>query len=158
MTYVPEAALRLASRPEFDGLHDPIPGTALIEPYHDPVGLPTIGYGHLLGRKPWESLSRFAPITVEAAWELLRSDMSKAAGAVDRLITARLNDNQRSAIIDFTFNCGGGNLEISALRKVINRGQFDLVPAQLMRWVYARSVKLPGLVKRRAAEATLWDA
>lgn len=153
-----EIAARLVSRPEFDGLHDPDKRTAVIEPYYDPVGLPTIGYGHLLSRTAWESLSRFPAISVEQAEALLRADLAKAASAVLGLVKVKLKPNQLAALIDFVFNAGGGNFEISTLRKVINRGDFAAVPGQLMRWVYAKGVRLPGLVKRRRAEAELWVA
>ncbi|MDK9722985.1 MAG: hypothetical protein OEL53_17570 [Rhodospirillales bacterium] len=47
-----DLAFELATRPGFDCLYDPHTATALIEPYHDPVGYPTIGYGRLLSRIP----------------------------------------------------------------------------------------------------------
>lgn len=128
-----------------------------LDPYHDPVGYPTIGYGHLLSRKPWADLSAWAPISEARAEELLDTDMRKAQRAVWRLITANLTAPLEAALIDFTFNCGAGNLEVSTLRKVVNRGEYDSVPAQLRRWVFARGVKLPGLVRRRAAEAEMWQ-
>lgn len=153
-----EIAAKLVSRPEFDGLHDPDKRTALIEPYYDPIGLPTIGYGHLLSRQAWAQLSQFPAITVAQAEALLKSDLMKAAGAVMRMVKVTLNANQIAALIDFVFNAGAGNFEISTLRRVINRGDFAAVPGQLMRWVYAKGIKLPGLVKRRLAEAELWVA
>lgn len=153
-----EIAAKLVSRPEFDGLHDPDRSTAVIEPYYDPVGLPTIGYGHLLSRTAWTALDQFPAISIAQAEALLRADLMKAAGAVMRLVRVKLNANQIAALIDFVFNVGSGNFEISTVRKVINRGDFASVPAQLMRWVYAKGVKLPGLVKRRKAEAALWVA
>lgn len=153
-----EIAARLVSRPEFDGLHDPDRSTAVIEPYYDPVGLPTIGYGHLLSRTAWAPLDQFPAISIAQAEALLRADLMKAAGAVMRLVRVKLNANQIAALIDFVFNAGAGNFEISTLRRVINRGDFAAVPGQLMRWVYAKGIKLPGLVKRRRAEAELWVA
>ncbi|SDY28087.1 lysozyme [Pseudomonas salomonii] len=153
-----EIAARLVSRPEFDGLHDPDRSTAVIEPYYDPIGLPTIGYGHLLSRTAWAPLDQFPAISIAQAEALLRADLMKAAGAVMRMVKVRLNANQIAALIDFVFNAGAGNFEISTLRRVINRGDFAAVPAQLMRWVYAKGIKLPGLVKRRRAEAELWVA
>jgi len=153
-----EIAARLVSRPEFDGLHDPDRSTAVIEPYYDPIGLPTIGYGHLLSRTAWAPLDQFPAISIAQAEALLRADLMKAAGAVMRMVKVRLNANQIAALIDFVFNAGAGNFEISTLRRVINRGDFAAVPGQLMRWVYAKGIKLPGLVKRRRAEAELWVA
>ncbi|WFG01092.1 lysozyme [Pseudomonas putida] len=153
-----EIAAKLVSRPEFDGLHDPDKRTDAIEPYYDPVGLPTIGYGHLLSRTAWAPLDQFPAISVAQSEALLRGDLRKAAGAVMRMVKVKLNANQIAALIDFVFNAGSGNFEISTLRKVINRGDFAAVPEQLMRWVYAKGVRLPGLVKRRLAEAELWGA
>ena len=156
MNDVPEAAIELAARPEFDGLHDPDSTTELVEPYHDPVGYPTIGHGHLLSRERWAPLGQFAPISAERALELLRRDMAKAARSVCRLIQVDLTEGQYAALIDFTFNCGSGNLQASTLRRVINRGEFGEAPRQFRRWVYAGGVKLPGLVRRRGAEVDLF--
>ena len=137
-------------------LAKPFEGLSL-EPYHDPVGYPTIGYGHLLSREVGAPLARWDPLPdEEAADDLLDADMGSAAGSVTRLIQVPLTALQAAALIDFAFNCGAGNLQASTLRRVINRGEFDAAPAQFRRWVYARGVKLNGLVRRREAEAQLW--
>lgn len=134
---------------EFEGL-------SLI-PYHDPVGFKTIGYGHLLSRTPWATLETTGPITHEEAERLLAEDMQSAAASVTRLVTVPLTDYQRAALIDFTFNCGAGNLARSTLLKVINEGAYDAAPAEFLKWVYARGKKLPGLVRRREAEVEYWN-
>ena len=38
----------------------------------------------------------------------------------------------------------------------MNAGAFDAVPAELMKWTRADGKELPGLVRRRRAEAALW--
>ncbi|MGG5290010.1 lysozyme [Pseudomonas shirazensis] len=146
----------LVTSPQFDSLHDPNKRTALIEPYHDPSGYPTIGYGHLLSKVAWEPLEKYPAITVDQAKALLMVDLGIAAKGVQSQITTQLNVFQFAALIDFVFNAGVGNLRISALRKVVNRRDFGSVPKQLERWVYSRGVKLPGLVRRRRAEAELF--
>jgi lysozyme len=134
----------------------PFEGLSL-DPYHDPVGYPTIGYGHLLSRDRWADLSQFPPLEDEAeADALLEADMAKAELAVARLIKVPLSPEQEAALIDFAFNCGGGNLQASTLRRVINRRQYHEAPAQFMRWTYAGGVKLRGLIRRRVAEVDLW--
>lgn len=145
------AALELAAE-----LAKPFEGLRL-EPYHDPVGYPTIGYGHLLSREAGADLSRWRPITEAEAETLLQSDMASAAASVTRLVTVPLTDYQRAALIDFAFNCGAGNLAGSTLLKVINRGDYDAAPAEFLKWVYARGKKLPGLVRRREAEVEYWN-
>lgn len=153
---VPQAAFDLATRPDFDGLHDPNPKTALIEPYYDPVGYPTQGYGELLSRVKWEPLSKYPAISVDEARARLKVKLGQASAAVDRLCPVPLTDPQRAALIDFTFNCGSGNLQISALRQKVIRGEHTEVPGQFARWVYAGGVKYRGLVRRRQAEAELY--
>lgn len=154
MRPVPAAAFALARAHET--LHDPEPSTPLYEPYHDPVGFPTIGYGHLLSREPWADLARWAPITELQAELLLEEDLGKAAAAVLRLIEVPLDEGPFAALTDFAFNVGSGNLQASTLRRVVNRGDYEEVPAQLRRWVYARGIRLPGLVRRREDEVRLW--
>ena len=130
-----------------------------LEPYHDPAGFPTIGYGHLLSRERGADLARWPALRDEAEAEaLLEADMATAQGAVARLIRVELSEEQEAALIDFAFNCGGGNLQSSTLRRVVNRGKHEAAPAQFRRWVWAGGVKLPGLVRRREAEAALYAA
>lgn len=151
-----QIATALASQPWFDGLHDPDKSTALIEPYHDPVGYPTQGYGRLLSTVIFEPLDKYPAITVAQAYADLTQDIARSQRFVRALIDVDLNDNQEAALIDFAFNCGPANLKISTLRKVINRGDLDQAPKQLMRWVFAKGRRLNGLVRRRQAEADLW--
>ena len=148
-----DPALRVAAT-----IADDFEGLSLV-PYWDPVGYVTIGFGRLLSRKPYEDLSKWAPLeSQEVAFEMLHEDMAQALMSVWRLIKVPLNDNQEAALADFTFNCGSGNLQTSTLRRVINRGAFDETPQQFMRWVYARGRKLNGLIRRRTAEAELFMA
>jgi lysozyme len=129
-----------------------------LHPYHDPVGLPTIGYGHLLSHIAWQELEKWPPIDMQTAEDLLVKDLQRSAKAVLSLIKIDLYPGQLAAILDFTFNVGAGNFQLSTLRRLINGGEFAAVPEQLRRWVFARAVRLPGLVRRRQAEIELWRA
>ena len=130
-----------------------------LEPYYDPIYLPTIGFGHLLSRTAKEDLSKFPPLESEQeAFEILMADMTYAMMSVRRLIKVELSSEQEAALCDFAFNCGSGNLQVSTLRRVINRGEFDEAPKQFRRWVYARGIKLKGLIRRREAEVELWGS
>ena len=90
--------------------------------------------------------------------ELLRNDLHNAELAVANLIDVPLTSNQRSALISFTFNVGAGNLQRSTLRKKLLAGDYDAVPDQLLRWTKGGGKVLPGLVRRRKAEAKLWSS
>lgn len=129
---------------EFEGLH--------LTPYLCPSKVWTIGYGHTRTVRAGLSISR------REAEELLQEDLRVSERAVQRLVTVPLNDNQFSALVSFVFNVGISNLERSTLLKLLNRGWYDQVPAQLSRWSRAGTEVLGGLARRRAAEARLWNA
>lgn len=156
MTAALDLLIALATTPGFDGIHDPDPSTAAIEPYHDDAGYPTIGFGHLLSRERWAPLSRWPAIERDEAYILLRRDATKALNAVYRLCPVSLTPQQAAALGDFAFNCGAGNLQVSTLRKCVMRGDHARAVGEFPKWVYAGGVKMRGLVRRRAAEAALY--
>ena len=97
-------------------------------------------------------------ITQEQAEEMLRDEMAEYEGYVNRLVTVELNQNQFDAMVSWVYNLGGGNLASSTLLKVLNAGDYDGVPAQIMRWNKAGGKVLEGLTRRRQAEADLFVA
>ena len=123
--------------------------------YHDAAGLPTIGYGHLVTAAERGNFPQ--PLDVEAGLALLQRDVVVAEAAIWRLITVPLSQNQFDALVSFTFNLGAATLQRSTLRRTLNRKQYGQVPMQLERYVFAAGRKLSGLVKRRRAEATLFQ-
>jgi len=127
-----------------------------LKPYKDPVGFPTQGYGHLLSRDKTLPLSTWPDITEAQAVKWLENDARNAKRAVNRLCPGVTLDTQIAALTDFTFNLGGGYLEISTLRRRINRGEEPRDPDEFMKWVYAGGVKYAGLVRRRQAESILY--
>jgi lysozyme len=66
-----------------------------------------------------------------------------------------VNERVFNALVDFTYNLGVGRLQTSTLRRVVNAGDWQGAKEQLMRWTRGGGRVLPGLVKRRAAEAAL---
>lgn len=123
-------------------------------PYLCPAGYWTVGYGHVIQ-------SRFAypdTITEAHASQILATDIRIAEKAVLRLISVPLTDGQFDALVSFAFNLGAGALQRSTLRKKVNREEHDDVPPELLKWVNAGGRKLPGLVRRRQAEAERYEA
>lgn len=124
-------------------------------PYICPAGCPTIGYGHVIKKHedfPKEGISR------AQAMALLEVDAASALQAVRRLIKININTQQVTALTSFTYNLGTGALQRSTLRQVINRQEWEAVPREWRKWVWAGGRKLPGLVRRRAAEIALFEA
>lgn len=122
-----------------------------LKAYQCPAGLWTIGYGHT------SSVSPGLVIPHALAVRLLYEDVAFFEKAVMRHVTVPLNQNQLSALVCFSFNVGMENFIPSTLLKLLNRGWYEQVPAQLMRWNKAKGRVLGGLSRRRAAEAALWN-
>jgi lysozyme len=145
MRHITEDGLDLIKR--FEGFRPTV--------YICPAGWPTIGYGHVVRESERGRFS--AGIDERAAEELLRCDVETAEKGVLRLIHEPLSDGQFSALVSFTFNLGAGALQRSTLRRKINRGEHEAVPAEFRRWVWAGGRKLTGLMRRRAAESVMFN-
>tara|TARA_B100000287_G_scaffold285752_1_gene269397 strand:- start:209 stop:634 length:426 start_codon:yes stop_codon:yes gene_type:complete len=123
-----------------------------LEAYKCPAGVWTIGYGHIKGVK--EGMK----ITEMQAEEMLKSELHEYEGYINDYVTVPLNQNQFDAMVSWVYNLGGGNLRASTLLKVLNAGDYDGVPAQMLRWNKAGGKVLEGLTRRRQAEADLFVA
>jgi lysozyme len=64
------------------------------------------------------------------------------------------------ALTSFTFNLGGGALQMSTLRSRLNRSEYSWAAEEFENWIYVRVngilVKSNGLLHRRAAERGLF--
>ena len=119
--------------------------------YKDVVGVVTIGYGTTSGVKMGDT------ITKERAEELLREDVKRFEGYVDRLVKVPLTQGMFDALVSFTYNLGPGALEKSTLLDQLNLGDYDGAAEQFDRWTKAGGKVLSGLVRRRAAERALFE-
>lgn len=128
---------------QFEGCH--------LTSYKCPAGVWTIGYGHTQGVTEGQS------ITQEQADLYLKTDLKKFEHYV-KAYTSKysyiLNQNQFDALVSFTYNAGPGNLE----RRLLLKGAR---PIELVKFylpttcISAKGKTLPGLVRRRVAEADL---
>ncbi|OMQ42138.1 lysozyme [Ensifer sp. 1H6] len=121
--------------------------------YRDVGGIWTIGYGHTSAAGA-PTVTPTMVITEARAEEILRADLAQFEERVARLVKVPLTDNQHAVLVSFDFNTG--RLGKSSLLKKLNAGDYDAVPAELMKWVNAGGKRVKGLVNRRAAEAGLW--
>ncbi len=119
--------------------------------YQDSVGVWTIGFGHTLGVQEGDTC------TQEQAVQWLMQDLQSAQDAVTSQVTVPLTQNQLEALTDFVFNEGSGHFESSTLLKLLNAGNYAAADAEFAKWDLAGGKVLPGLVRRRAAEAALFN-
>ncbi|CZR55764.1 uncharacterized protein PAC_05652 [Phialocephala subalpina] len=129
-------------------------------PAPDPIGLPTVGYGHLCQSKGCSEVPYDFPLTTTTASELLASDLKKFEKCLadDVKDNIHLNVNQYGALVSWAFNDGCGNVASSTLIKRLNAGDNpDTVASEeLPKWDMTGEDVLPGLVRRRAAEVKLF--
>jgi len=125
--------------------------------YLCPAGVETIGYGSTRypdGRKV--KLDDPPIMRTEAEdilrWQLEREFLPGVLRACPSLIS---HPQALNAVVDFAYNLGVGRLQTSTLRRRINQGDWQGAKEQLMRWVRGGGRILPGLVRRRKAEAAL---
>jgi len=123
-----------------------------LKAYQDSVGVWTIGYGHT-----GSDVKRGLVITQPQAEILLAADVAWAVTAVNKAVTAPINQNQFDAMVDFTFNLGAANFTTSTLLRLLNAGDYAGAAAQFIRWNKAGGKVLAGLTKRRQAETTLFN-
>ena len=126
-----------------------------LRPYMCPAGVPTIGYGSTRYENGVRVSLQDAPITKQRAEALLLHELKKIKPEVLKLCLtlSALGSLATAAIVDFTFNLGTGRLRASTLRKKINAKDIVAARIELGKWVRGGGKVLPGLVKRRAAEA-----
>ena len=67
-------------------------------------------------------------------------------------------DNQFAALVSFAYNCGRQNLKSSTLLRMHNQHDYAAAKLQFLKWTHAAGHVLPGLVRRRKAEADLYGA
>ena len=126
-----------------------------LKAYKDPVGILTIGYGHTSAAGE-PKVTEGMTITKEQAEAILRRDLQKYEKAVDDAITADLTENQFAACVSLCYNIGPGAFAKSSVARFINAGRFADAADAFALWNRAGGKILPGLVKRRAAEAALF--
>ena len=117
--------------------------------YLDPVGIPTICYGHTKGVAIGDTKTK------EECGALLNEELLEYLEAVDDYIYVPMPDTRRAALTSFSYNVGIENFKRSTLRKLMNEGKTREACEQLDRWIFAKGIKLRGLIRRREAEKEL---
>ena len=176
MIEVPQVAIELAKR--FEGFHwVPKSDPDRAYPYFCPAGFWTIGYGHVLYQeqirlpmmrtedKPVPMIRKEMPLKQEdnRVWskeeinKLFEDDVALFERGVLRLVPGCAGHQGRfDALVSFSFNAGLGNLQRSTIRMKANRGEWEDAAEAFMQWTKGGGKELPGLVKRRKDERSLF--
>ncbi|WP_245186887.1 lysozyme [Enterococcus larvae] len=127
---------------EFEGLR--------LTAYQDSVGVWTIGYGHTKGVYAGMTISE------QQANQFLDEDIRTHAYGIYNYVQVQLNQNQFDALASFHFNLGPYILSGSTLLVYINSSNWKDAASEMKKYVKAGGQTLPGLVRRREAEAELF--
>ena len=118
--------------------------------YQCSAGVWTIGYGHTAGVQKG---MKFPQTQAEA---YLLQDVAKFEKYVNNPsyvpFTDKLNQNQFDALVSFAFNLGQGNVKKLCTGRTINQ-----IPSAMQQYCKAAGKTLPGLQRRRKAEAALYN-
>jgi lysozyme len=97
------------------------------------------------------------PITKETAEQWLAHELrhNYLAGVLKASPGLLAHPKALGALTDFAYNLGVARYRASTLRKRVNEQNWPGAREQLALWVRGGGRVLPGLVKRRAAEALL---
>lgn len=142
----------------FEGCAKKLPDGRL-QAYPDPAtgGAPwTIGWGSTTDEQG-------KPIQPGTIWTQARADqrfrqhLAQFEAEVNELLgDAPTSQSQFDALVSFAYNVGVANLGKSTLLKRHKAGLFGAAADQFSVWNRAAGKVLPGLIRRRAAEATMY--
>lgn len=118
--------------------------------YQCSAGVWTIGYGHTAG------VYKGMKISQAQADAFLKQDIVKFEKYINNPsyvpFTEQLNQNQFDALVSFAFNLGQGNVKKLCVGRNINQ-----IPSAMQKYCKAAGRTLPGLQRRRKAEAALYN-
>jgi len=120
-----------------------------LESYRDVAGVLTIGYGHT------GNVTEGQTITPEDADRLFDADVAGVVEFVNR-VAPTANQNQFDALCSFAYNLGTNALGGSSVLRCFKIGRFSDAARSFSDWDHAGGVQVPGLTRRRQAEANLF--
>ncbi len=122
-----------------------------LEAYKCSAGVWTIGYGRTTNVVEGDTC------TQEEAEKWLNEELVVYGAYVNDAVLITLEQNEFDALVAWTYNLGSTNLNNSTMLRVLNENQKEDVPHQMRRWNKANGKVLEGLVRRREAEALLFE-
>ena len=119
--------------------------------YLCPAGVWTIGYGHTHGVQPGDK------VTPSQAEAMLDADLVAWAVGVENVLKVPASQHEFDAMVSLAFNIGLAGFGTSSVLRLHNAGDKIGAARAFALWnkatVSGKLVELPGLTRRRAAEA-----
>lgn len=121
-------------------------------PYTCPAGVETAGFGHTGDFRGYSF-----PLTFHEAEELLRKDLEYVRDGLVPFVDVQVTERQFIALLSLAYNIGvtGVVKGCPRLMAALNAGNFNAAAEEFLDVTRAGGKALPGLAKRRAAEAAL---
>jgi GH24 family phage-related lysozyme (muramidase) len=147
------------------------------EPYNDPAGFATVGFGHLLGYRPVSANDRKAiwidgqetpgRLTKDEARRLLALELSKTYEPAvrslfmdDGPLVGKFEQSLFDSLVSFAYNLGPGAVipgtsGFETVGRAIQSGSRNGIADSMLLYDKAGGRSLPGLTRRRRAERRL---
>ena len=128
------------------------------KPYLCPAGYWTIGYGTVYKPDGSRVTAAHPPISRETAeqWLLYELEHNYMAAVLAKTPNVLKYPRILAALTDFAYNLGGARYRASTLAKRVGEERWPQAVQQLLLWTRGGGRVLPGLVRRRQAEAKLF--
>jgi lysozyme len=137
------------------------------KPYRCPARLWTIGVGHVLypiqGRLPLDQRDSYSlhpehnrTFSKDEVDGILSADLQRFEAGIAKLFPMVLTQGQNDALVSFAFNLGLGGVQRSTLRQKVLRGEIEEASNEFLKFTRGGGKILPGLVKRRQDERSLF--
>lgn len=118
--------------------------------YLCPAGVWTIGYGSTHGVRPGDRIDE------NSATVRLKSEVRMYEKAVADAIKVPATQNQFDALVSLAYNIGTAAISRSSAIKFHNQSKFQEAADAILLWRSANGKVLPGLVRRREEERSLY--
>lgn len=125
------------------------------KPYICPAGYPTIGYGTVYKPDGTKVTMEHPAISLQTAeaWLVTELKNKYMLGVMVASPVLLQYPQALGAIADFAYNLGVARYRSSTLKRRIDAQQWAEAKLELNKWVMGGGRRLPGLVRRRQAEA-----
>lgn len=97
-------------------------------------------------------------LTNEQETKLLKLVVQSYEATVRTLVKVKLNQNQYDALVSFVYNVGPANFKSSTLLHKLNQCDYKGAAKEFAHWTKSGGKVLPGLVKRRKDEKSLFES